>query len=107
MMRQASVAMEKANEIDPALLNRTAASIERTSSTVGDLVAENRETVTTTLSETKFMLQTTSVSLQQVLLNLEEASRSLNDLMTRLRDDPSVLLRGRGFRTPGGQGGSN
>ena len=107
IMSQATVVMEKANQVDPALLNRAVAEVERTTRTVGELIEKNEETITTTLSETKFMLQTTAVSLQQVLLNLEEASRTLNDLMGRLRDDPSVLLHGRSFRTPGTAGAPN
>ena len=101
---QATVVMEKANQIDPAQLNRTAKAIERTTGAVGDLIEANQATITAALTEAKFLLQTTSVSLQQVMLQLEEASRSLNDLTQRLRDDPSILLRGRSFRSPGGDG---
>lgn len=94
-------AMHNVNEIDHKLINKTMASLEQTSSEVAALVATNRPTVTDSLTDAKFILQTTSASLPQILLNLEEASRNFSELAARLRDDPSALLRGRSFRQPG------
>lgn len=93
--------MENTTRIDPETINRTLASAERAVGAAADLLRDNSASLTAASTEAKYLLQTSAPSLQQILLNLDEATRNLADLSARLRDDPSMFIRGRSFKDPG------
>ena len=60
-----------------------------------ETIKRNEANVEKALSEANFLFQDLSMALPPILDNIEEATRNLQGLSRDLRDNPSVIIRGR------------
>ncbi len=78
-----------------ALANSALANFDSVAGNLNGLVDDVGPDLATVTTDAAFVLQQLSSSLNLTLLNLERASQELADLITDIRNNPSVLLTGR------------
>lgn len=59
-------------------------------------IAENRESLTASLADLEYTLDLIAQHIDTITYNLEGTSRNMNELSRRLRNNPSLILRGTG-----------
>ncbi len=77
-------------------LNRNQAQVSQVLDNLDEMVSDSREPLGESMEDLRYTLDAVSRNIDSITRNLEGASRNMSEFSRQLRQNPSLLLRGRG-----------